>query len=99
MAALAFDPRAPSGVPSIAASNTAFHANVGLMSLAQGTRSKYVTHRLSILTWAIWKGCLAQLLPMSEHKNKIFLQTLPLFSPKDNFFLQTEQRTFRPVTL
>ena len=33
------------------------------------------------------------------HKNKIFLQTLPLFSPKDNFFLQIEQRTFRPVTL
>ena len=56
MAALAFDPRAPGGVPSIAASNDAFQANVGIMSLVQGTRSKYVTHRLSILTWAIWKG-------------------------------------------
>jgi hypothetical protein len=33
---------------------------------AQGTRHKYVTHRLSILTWAVWKGCLDRLLPMSD---------------------------------
>ena len=75
MAAIAFDPRAPGGVPSIAASNYAFQTNVGIMSLAQGTRFKYVTHRLSILTsgWAIWKGCLAELLPMSDNFLRAYL--------------------------
>ena len=73
IAALAFDPRAQGGVPSIAASNAAFHAHVGSLSRVQGTRSKSVTHRLSILTWAIWQGCLADLLPMSDDFVRAYL--------------------------
>ena len=66
IAALAFDPRAAGGVPSVAASVAAFNQYVRPLERAQRTWSKYVTHRLSILTWAIWKGCLAELLPMSD---------------------------------
>ena len=73
IAALAFDPRAPGGVPSIAASNDAFRAHVGILSLVQRTRSKYVTHRLSILTLTIWKGCLANLLSMSNDFVRAYL--------------------------
>jgi hypothetical protein len=32
-----------------------------------------VTHRLSILTWAVWKGCLPQLLPMSDDLLRAYL--------------------------
>ena len=64
VAALAFAPRA-GHVPSVAASAAAFKREVLPMALAQGTRHKYVIHRLSVLTWAVWKGVLPQLLPMS----------------------------------
>jgi hypothetical protein len=64
--ALAFDPRAAGGVPSVEASVAAFNQFVRPLERAQRTRSKYVTHRLSVLTWAIWKDCLAALLPMSD---------------------------------
>ena len=64
VAAIAFDHRA--GVPSIAESVAAFNHFIRPLERAERTRSKYVTHRLSVLTWAVWKGCLAQLLPMSD---------------------------------
>jgi hypothetical protein len=44
----------------------AFNQHVRPLERAQRTRSKYVTHRLSILTWAVWKDCLPQLLPMTD---------------------------------
>ena len=63
IAAIAF---APGVVSSVEASVAAFNAHVRPHERARGTRHKYVTHRLSILTWAVWKGCLPQLLPMSD---------------------------------
>ena len=66
MAALAADHRRAGGVPSVADSVAAFNLHVRPLERAQRTRSKYVTHRLSILTWGIWKGCFARLLPMSD---------------------------------
>ena len=66
IAALAFDPGAAAGVPSVAASVAAFNQHVRPLERAQRTRSKYVTHRLSILTWAVWKDCLADLLPVTD---------------------------------
>ncbi len=58
--------RGAGGVPSIADSVAAFNLHVRPLERAQKTRSKYATQRLSILTWSIWKGCFAQLLPMSD---------------------------------
>jgi hypothetical protein len=66
VAALAANPRGAGGVPSIADSVAAFNLHVRPLERAQKTRSKYATQRLSILTWSIWKGCFAQLLPMSD---------------------------------
>ena len=63
IAALAF---APGVVSSIGASVAAFNAEVRPGERARSTRLKYLAHRLSILTWAVWKGCLPQLLPMSD---------------------------------
>jgi hypothetical protein len=70
---LAADPRAGRGVPSIADSVAAFNQFVRPLERAQGTRSKYVTHRLSILTWAIWKECLSHLLPMTDDLLRAYL--------------------------
>ena len=64
--ALAFEPRPGGAVPSVSESVAAINRFIRPLERAQGTRSKYVTHRLSILTWAIWKGCFAQLLPMTD---------------------------------
>jgi hypothetical protein len=71
----ASDPRARAvgGVPSIADSVAAFNQFVRPLERAQGTRSKYVTHRLSILTWTVWKGGLPQLLPMSDDLLRAYL--------------------------
>ena len=66
VAALAADHRRAGGVPSVADSVAAFNLHVRPLERAQRTRSKYVTHSLSILTWGIWKGCFARLLPMSD---------------------------------
>ena len=55
VAALAF---APGLVPSEATSVAAFNTYVLPLERAQRTRSKAVTHRRSIVTWAIWKGVL-----------------------------------------
>ncbi len=70
---LASDPRAVGGVPSIADSVAAFNQFVRLLERAQETRSKQVTHCLSILTWAVWKCCLSQLLPMSDDLLRAYL--------------------------
>ncbi len=50
----------------MAASVATFNKFVRPLERAQRARSKYVTHRMSVLTWAIWKDCLAVLLPMSD---------------------------------
>ena len=73
IAALAADPRAPGGVPSIADSVAAFNQYVRPLERAHRTRSKYLTHRRSVLTWAVWKGCLPQLLPMADDTLRAFL--------------------------
>jgi hypothetical protein len=43
------------------------------MERAAGTRGKYKTHRLSVLTWAVWKGILKRLLPMSDDLVRAFV--------------------------
>lgn len=65
MAAIAFAPSA-AGAPSVAASLAAFNEHIRPLAHARRTRTKYLVHRLSILTWAIWKGVLPVLLPMSD---------------------------------
>ena len=72
--ALAFDHRGgPGAVPSVAASAAAFNEHIRPLELAQGTRWKYVTHRRSVLTWAVWKGVLPQLLPMSDDMLRAYI--------------------------
>ena len=67
---LAADPRR---VPSVDESVASFNRHVRPMERAKGTRSKYCTHRLSVLTWAVWKGVLPHLLPMSDDLLRAFL--------------------------
>jgi hypothetical protein len=43
------------------------------MERARRTRQKYATHRLTVLTWAIWKGVLGDLLPMSTDALRAFI--------------------------
>lgn len=71
IAALAFDPRG--GVPSVDSSADRFAEIVEPLGFAVGTRCKYEAHRRSVLTWAIWKGVLHELLPMSERLLKAYL--------------------------
>jgi hypothetical protein len=68
--ALAF---APGLVPSEAASLAAFNEHVRPLERAFRTRSKAVTHRRTILTWAIWKGVLHDLLPMSDDRVRAYI--------------------------
>jgi hypothetical protein len=68
--ALAF---APGLVPSEEASLAAFNTFVRPLERAQRTRSKAVTHRRTILTWAIWKGVLPTLLPMSDDRVRAYI--------------------------
>ena len=59
---------APSGVgqvPSMEEPLAAFVRHVLPRERARRTRQKYATHRLTVLTWAVWKGVLGDLLPMS----------------------------------
>ncbi len=51
--ALAADPRAAGGVPWIADSVAAFNQYVQRLERAHRTLSKYLTHRRSVLTWAV----------------------------------------------
>lgn len=67
---LASDPRS---VPSVADSIAAFNRHVRPMERAHRTRSKYLTYRRTVLTWAVWKGVLPDLLPMSDDLLRAFL--------------------------
>ena len=58
---------------SVAASVAAFNRHVLPMERAHRTRGKYLTHRRTVLTWAVWKGVLPQLLPMSDDLLRAFL--------------------------
>ena len=62
---LAFDP-AEEEVPSVAQSAAAFDRWVRPTERAARTRGKYESARLGTLTWAVWKGILPTLLPMSS---------------------------------
>ena len=43
------------------------------MERSHRTRGKYEAHRLSALSWAVWKGILPTLLPMSDETLRAFL--------------------------
>lgn len=45
-------------VPTMEESLAAFVRHVMPMERARRTRQKYATHRLTVLTWAVWKGVL-----------------------------------------
>jgi plasmid stabilization system protein ParE len=67
---------APGGVgqvPSMEESLAAFVRHVLPMERARRTRQKYATHRLTVLTWAVWKGVLGDLLPMSTDALRAFI--------------------------
>ena len=49
--------------PTMEESLAAFVRHVMPMERAVRTRRKYATHRLTVLTWGVWKGVLATLLP------------------------------------
>jgi len=46
---------------------------VRVLAAPGGTRQKYATHRLTVLTWAVWKGVLKDLLPMSTDALRAFI--------------------------
>ena len=71
--ALAAAPGGVGQVPSMEESLEAFMRHVMPMERARGTRRKYATHRLTVLTWAVWKGALKDLLPMSTDVLRAFL--------------------------
>ena len=52
-------------VSSVGESVAAFTAHILPLERASKTRRKYATHRLTVLTWAVWKGVLRELVPMS----------------------------------
>ena len=60
-------------VPSMEESLAAFTRHVLPMERARRTRQKYATHRLTVLTWAVWKGVLKDLLPMSTDALRAFI--------------------------
>ncbi len=70
MGALAF---APGPVPSEEASLAAYNTYVRPLERAQRTRSTAATHCRTILTWAIWKGVLPTLLPMSDDRVRAYI--------------------------
>jgi hypothetical protein len=63
----------PRTVPSVAESLAAFNRHILPMERAPGTRGKYLTHRQTILTLAVWKGVLPRLLSMSSDLMRAFL--------------------------
>ena len=71
--ALAFAVRPGGGVPSIGESAGRFDTHIGPLGLARGTRSKYARVRRMVMTWAVWKGVFAQLLPMSDEFVRAFV--------------------------
>ena len=71
--ALAFAVRPGGGVPSIGESAGRFDTHIGPLGLARSTRSKYARVRRMVMTWAVWKGVFAQLLPMSDEFVRAFV--------------------------
>ena len=63
----------PLNVPSVRDSADAFLRHVQPLERACATRRKYATLRLSVLTWAVWKGILGELLPMSDDMLRAFV--------------------------
>jgi hypothetical protein len=63
----------PRTVPLVAESLAAFNRHILPMERAPGTRGKYLTHCWTVLTWAVWKGVLPRLLPMSDDLLRAFL--------------------------
>ena len=57
----------------MAESAAALNLHVQPLERARRTRGKYATHRTSVLTWAVWKGVLKDLLPMSEDMLRAFI--------------------------
>lgn len=60
-------------VPSVRESADAFNRHVRPLERARATRRKYATLRLSVLTWAVWKNVLCELLPMSDDLLRAFI--------------------------
>ena len=63
----------PGVVSSIQASLERFNTTIRPLELAPKTRQKYFIHRMGVLTWAVWKGCLHQLLPMSDDLMRAYI--------------------------
>jgi hypothetical protein len=64
----------PRTVPTVAESPAAINRHILPMERSPGTCSKYLTHRRSILTWAVRvEGRAARLLPMSDDLLRAFL--------------------------
>jgi hypothetical protein len=65
----------PREEPSVAESLAAYIRHILPMERAPGTREKYLTHRRTILTWAVLKGALPRLVPgpMSDDLLRAFL--------------------------
>jgi len=70
IAALAF---APGVVSSIRESAARFESEILPHELAVKTRQKYLAQRQGVLTWAVWKGCLPQLLPMTDELLRAYI--------------------------
>ncbi len=60
-------------MPTMEESLAAFVRHVMPMERARRTRRKYATHRMTVLTWAVWKGVLKDLLPMSTDALRAFI--------------------------
>lgn len=98
---------APGGfqnVPSVAESAAAFERHVLPMERGHKTRRKYATHRLTVLTWAVWKGVLGDLLPMSTDLVRAFIwdalafeTTLPVLKHSVNAIKAWHRRLGLPV--
>jgi hypothetical protein len=57
----------------MAESFAGFVQHVMPMECALRTRRTYATHRLTVLTWAVWKGVLKDLLPMSTDALRAYI--------------------------
>ena len=60
-------------VPSVRESADAFDRHVRPLERARATRRKYATLRLSVLTWAVWKNILGELMPMPDELLRAFI--------------------------
>ena len=69
----------PCDAPSVSESVAAFNAKIRPMERAARMRGKYKSQRLSVLAWAVWKGILPQLLPMSDDLVRTLVLDAPAF--------------------